>query len=216
MAALQLPGWRVLVTAVHPREREDVSERLVAAGVEVLSAFSNRDPPHLVITRSVRSPKYRALMRVHPHTPVVTPDWLAASVQVRIASWASRFVQCLAAERPVPHSVVKHGTQVEGRGTSYSKRPFPAACPWPGPHAPASMFNPPGLFPAPQAGTQQPYDNFRAGPFMGLAVCLSGFNAAQKAALATIVTRGGGVHSPALDRRCTHLVTSSTESEKYR
>ncbi|KAL4420056.1 hypothetical protein ABPG77_007495 [Micractinium sp. CCAP 211/92] len=147
MAALQLPGWRVLVTAVHPREREDVSERLVAAGVEVLSAFSNRDPPHLVITRSVRSPKYRALMRVHPHTPVVTPDWLAASVQ---------------------------------------------------------------------AGTQQPYDNFRAGPFMGLAVCLSGFNAAQKAALATIVTRDGGVHSPALDRRCTHLVTSSTESEKYR
>lgn len=82
MATLQLPGWRVLVTAVHQREREQVAERLVAAGAEVLSAFSIRDPPHLVITRSVRSPKYRTLMRAHPHTPAVTPDWLAASVQV--------------------------------------------------------------------------------------------------------------------------------------
>ncbi|KAL4440616.1 hypothetical protein ABPG75_003617 [Micractinium tetrahymenae] len=147
MAALQLPGWRVLVTAVHPREREQVAERLVAAGAEVLSAFSIRDPPHLVITRSVRSPKYRALMRAHPHTPVVTPDWLAASVQ---------------------------------------------------------------------AGTQQAYDSFRAGPFLGLTVCLSGFNAPTKAALAAAVARGGGAHSPALDKKCTHLVTTSTSSEKYK
>lgn len=66
-----------------------------------------------------------------------------------------------------------------------------------------------------QAGTQQPYDSFRAGPFLGLTVCLSGFNAHQKAALASAIARGGGVHSPALDKRCTHLVTSSTVSEKY-
>ena len=28
--------------------------------------------------------------------------------------------------------------------------------------------------------------------------------------------RNGGQHSPALDKKCTHLVTNSTDSEKYR
>lgn len=94
MPAQLLPQWRVLVTAVHPREREALAVQLAQCGGEFLTAFSTRDPPHLVITRSVRSPKYRALLRAHPHTPVVTPDWLAASVQV--GGQGGKFVQAWA------------------------------------------------------------------------------------------------------------------------
>lgn len=78
-----LAGQGVLVTAVTNRDREALAQQIAQCGGVFLTTFSPRDPPHLVITRSVRSPKYRALMLAHPHTPVVTPDWLAASVQVR-------------------------------------------------------------------------------------------------------------------------------------
>ena len=78
-----LAGHWVLITAVHQREREELAHLVAQAGGESQTAFSVRDPPHLVITRSVRSPKYRTLLRAHPHTPVVTPEWLAASAQVR-------------------------------------------------------------------------------------------------------------------------------------
>ena len=61
-----------------------------------------------------------------------------------------------------------------------------------------------------------PYDGYRVGPFQGLTVRLSGLSAARKAALAGLVAGGGGVHSPALDKKCTHLVTVSTQSEKYK
>ena len=77
-----LVGHWVLCTAVHPRERDALAAQVAQCGGEFLTAFNIRDPPHLVITRSVRSPKYRALMRAHPHTPAVTPDWLTASVEV--------------------------------------------------------------------------------------------------------------------------------------
>ena len=67
-----------------------------------------------------------------------------------------------------------------------------------------------------QAGRVLPYDGYRVGPFQGLTVRLSGLSAARKAALAGLVAGGGGVHSPALDKKCTHLVTVSTQSEKYK
>lgn len=54
------------------------------------------------------------------------------------------------------------------------------------------------------------------GPFHGLTVCLSGLSASKKQELATLVVRGGGAHSPALDKKCTHLATNSADSEKYR
>lgn len=68
----------------------------------------------------------------------------------------------------------------------------------------------------PQAARLQPYDAFRVGPFCGLTVCFSGLSASRKVALAELVARGGGQHSPALDKKCTHLVTNSAASEKYR
>lgn len=82
MAANILDGYTVLVTAVHVREREELARTLSACGGQFTSSVSLKDPPHVVITRSVKSPKYRALLRAHPHTPVVTPEWLAASAQV--------------------------------------------------------------------------------------------------------------------------------------
>ena len=78
-----LTGHWVLITAVQPREREELARLVAQAGGESQTAFSVRDPPHVVVTRSVRSPKYRSLLRAHPHTPVVTPEWLAASARVR-------------------------------------------------------------------------------------------------------------------------------------
>lgn len=85
-----LAGYSILCTAVREREREEVA-RLVEQLGGSLCGVSLRDPPHVVITRNVRSPKYRALLRAHPHLPVVTPDWLAASAQVRPAlAWVLR------------------------------------------------------------------------------------------------------------------------------
>lgn len=81
-----LSGQTVLVTAVRPHEREALAASIAAAGGQFTGSVSLRDPPHLVITRSVKSPKYRALLRVHPHTPVVTPEWLSACVQARRVS----------------------------------------------------------------------------------------------------------------------------------
>lgn len=83
-----LTGHWVLITAVHPRERDELARLVAQAGGESQTGVSLRDPPHLVITRSVRSPKYRALLRAHPHTPVVTPEWLASSTQVRCTAGA--------------------------------------------------------------------------------------------------------------------------------
>jgi hypothetical protein len=88
-----LVGYGVLCTAVREREREELARLVQQCGGEFLTAFSTKDPPHLVITRSVRSPKYRALLRAHPHTPVVTPEWLFTSVEVgAAAATATAFV----------------------------------------------------------------------------------------------------------------------------
>lgn len=81
-----LAGYWVLITAVRPQEREELARLVARCGGESQSAFSLRDPPHLVLTRSVRSPKYRALVRAHPQVPVVTPEWLTAAAQVRVVA----------------------------------------------------------------------------------------------------------------------------------
>jgi hypothetical protein len=79
----------------------------------------------------------------------------------------------------------------------------------------AVAFRIPSLLPS-QAGQLLPYDSHRVGPFLGLVVCLSGLLAADKATLAAVVTAGGGLHSPALDKKCTHLVVNAPEGAKYK
>lgn len=140
-------GFEVLCTSVLPSEREQLEAAARQHGIELVSAVRKDRPPHLVITRSVRSPKYRAVLRTDPDVPAVTPNWLLACVQ---------------------------------------------------------------------QGKRLGYDGFRVGPFHGLTICFSGISAAKKQALARQVADAGGAHSAALDKKCTHLVTVSTESDKYK
>ena len=56
-AARLLPeGFEVLVTAVHPSEREQLQALARQHGFQLLTAVG-KAPPHLVISRNVRSPK---------------------------------------------------------------------------------------------------------------------------------------------------------------
>jgi len=142
-----LQDLRVLITSVREREKGQLQKVAAEQGAVIVGAVTAHDPPHLIITRRVGSPKYFAALRLNAATPVVTPEWLAASVR-------------------------------EGRRLTYA--------------------------------------HHRAGAFHGLVICFSGLAVADKNKLAEAVTRGGGVHSPALSKDCTHLVTVSTDSDKYR
>lgn len=67
-----------------------------------------------------------------------------------------------------------------------------------------------------EAGKALPTSQFRLKPLAGLNVCLSGFSRERKDALAAMLAEGGAQHSSALDKRCTHLVATTTTSDKYR
>lgn len=139
-------GFEVLCTAVHSAEREALAEVCRAHGIQLLTGV-RKTPPHVVVTRTVRSPKYRLVMRTSPEVPAVSPDWLLACAR---------------------------------------------------------------------QGRRLGYDGYRLGPFTGLLVCFSGLSQSKKAALAKQVQAGGGLHSACLDKKCTHLVTISTDSDKYK
>lgn len=67
-----------------------------------------------------------------------------------------------------------------------------------------------------EAGRAVATTEHAAPPFSGLTVCLSGLAPAVKADFARRLARVGAVHSGVLDLQCTHLVTCTTASEKYR
>lgn len=67
-----------------------------------------------------------------------------------------------------------------------------------------------------QAGELAPYASHKLPPLSNLIICLSGLSSVAKQALAADIGKGGGSHSPALDRKCTHLATITKASEKYR
>ncbi|KFM23794.1 hypothetical protein F751_6762 [Auxenochlorella protothecoides] len=48
-----------------------------------------------------------------------------------------------------------------------------------------------------------------------MTICLSGLGSSEKQDLVQLVEAHNGRHSAALDRRCTHLVTCTTQSDKY-
>jgi topoisomerase (DNA) II binding protein 1 len=66
-----------------------------------------------------------------------------------------------------------------------------------------------------EQGTRLPYADFAAGVFQGLVICFSGLSVPEKKEFSKHVESQGGRHSPVLDHRCTHLVTSSTQSDKF-
>lgn len=142
-----LHDLRILITGVSTNERSSLIKLAKQQGAVLLSAATANDPPHVVMTRRVGTPKYFVTMRHRPNTPVVTPEWLNASVS---------------------------------------------------------------------AGKRLAYADFAAGPFQGLLLCFSGLAVHEKNRLAALVTSRGGKHSPSLSTECTHLVTVSKESDKYR
>ena len=136
----------ILVTGVEEKEKRQLHALAQSQGAVVLSTAKADNPPHVIITRTVGSPRYFAILRRNENTPVVTPEWLTS---------------CIA------------------------------------------------------QGTRLPYSDFAAGIFQGLVICFSGLPLPEKRELGKQVERQGAGHSPTLDRRCSHLVTDSTQSEKY-
>lgn len=138
---------RILFTSVSEKEKTSLQELCRGQGAAVLSTATPNDPPHVIVTRRVGSPKYLAVLRRHPRTPVVAPEWISNSLS---------------------------------------------------------------------SGKRIPYAQYSVGACYGLKVCLSGFQAQEKARLANLIQNNGGVHSPSLTKQCTHLVSNSCESEKYK
>lgn len=137
---------RVLFTFLSEKEKNEIQSLCREHGGIVMSAITPNDPPHVVVTRRVGSPKYCSVLKRHPMTPVVSPEWIRTSVS-------------------------------EGR--------------------------------------KVPYSQYAVGPCYGLKICLSGFFSEDKAKLADLVQESGGTHSASLTKHCTHLVSTSTSSEKY-
>lgn len=67
-----------------------------------------------------------------------------------------------------------------------------------------------------QAGKLLPYDEFQVSMFHGLTICFSGLSVGEKNRLAKEVTSRGAKHSPMLSKACSHLVTVTTDSDKFR
>ena len=82
------------------------------------------------------------------------------------------------------------------------------------PHTPVVL--PKWLTSSIDAGKVLPYEDFALGVFHGLNICFSGLSVDEKNKLANDVVSRGARHSPALSTKCTHLITVSTDSEKYK
>jgi len=72
---------KILFTSLSEKERKDVQVLCRQGGGHVVSSITPNDPPHVVVTRRVGSPKYCSVLRKHPMTPVVSPEWMKASVE---------------------------------------------------------------------------------------------------------------------------------------
>lgn len=72
-----LPDWRILVTCVTLDDRSKLQKLVGDLGAHWLAAApSPKDPPHLIITRNVAAPKFRAVVRSNAQVPCVLPEWL--------------------------------------------------------------------------------------------------------------------------------------------
>jgi hypothetical protein len=76
-----LPGYQILCTGVTQQEKDIITDLVARHGAQLLTAASARNPAHIVITRNVRSYKYREMMKIDPTIPVVKPAWLIKSHQ---------------------------------------------------------------------------------------------------------------------------------------
>jgi hypothetical protein len=141
-----LQSIQILVTGVPEKEKRRLHDIARSQGAVILSTANANDPPHVVITRTVGSPRYFTILKRNANIPIVTPEWLTSSIE---------------------------------------------------------------------KNTRLPYADFAAGVFQGLVICFSGLSVPEKKEFSEQVEAEGGRHSPVLDRTCTHLVTDSTQSDKF-
>lgn len=73
---------RILFTFLGDRERKEYEVLCRDHGGIVLTTSTPNDPPHVVVTRRVGSPKYCSVLKKHPMTPVVSPEWIKNSIEV--------------------------------------------------------------------------------------------------------------------------------------
>ncbi|KDD76117.1 hypothetical protein H632_c348p0 [Helicosporidium sp. ATCC 50920] len=140
-------GCRVLCTSVRHPERNELKDLILRhGGVLVIGEDILLNPPNVVVTRAVRSPKL-ALLQARRAVDVVSPSWVTLSAA---------------------------------------------------------------------AGKRLPTADFALPPLAGFVVCLSGFTKDEKDALEADIVSAGAQHQAALDRRCSHLVTCTDTSDKYR
>ena len=72
---------KILFTSLSEKERKELEGLCRQGGGYVVAAITPNDPPHVVVTRRVGSPKYCSVLRKHPMIPVVSPDWMKTSVE---------------------------------------------------------------------------------------------------------------------------------------
>jgi hypothetical protein len=72
---------KALFTSLGSTERQDLEALWREHGGKVAGSVTPNDPPHVVVTRRVGSSKYISLMRRHPNTHVVSPEWIIKSVE---------------------------------------------------------------------------------------------------------------------------------------
>lgn len=72
---------KILFTSLSEKERRELECLCREGGGHVVVAITPNDPPHVVVTRRVGSPKYCNVLRKHPMTPVVSPEWMKRSLE---------------------------------------------------------------------------------------------------------------------------------------
>lgn len=82
---------RAIFTSLGSSERQELEALWEQNGGKVVASVTPNDPPHVVITRRVGSSKYVSLMRRHPNTHVVPPEWIRKSVEMKKKQPYSQF-----------------------------------------------------------------------------------------------------------------------------
>jgi len=76
-----LQSIQILVTGVPEKEKRCLHDIAKSQGAVILSTANANDPPHVVITRTVGSPRYFTILKRNASIPIVTPEWLKFSIE---------------------------------------------------------------------------------------------------------------------------------------
>ena len=76
-----LQSIQILVTGVAEKEKRRLHDIAKSQGAVILTTANANDPPHVVITRTVGSPRYFTIIKRNANIPIVTPEWLTSSIE---------------------------------------------------------------------------------------------------------------------------------------